>query len=93
MAKGQVQAQVEIVSNKDPQKEAKKLRRKLIDKYSVKSDNHIADAIISIAGVAIIIPCIFYGMAVFVGSGFKSALEASLKMYNDIMRDAEKWSK
>jgi len=62
-------------------------------KKAVPKDNHIADAIISIAGVAMIIPCIFYGVIVFIGTGFKSALEASLKMYNDVMRDAEKWSK
>jgi len=62
-------------------------------KKSDPKDNHIADAIISIAGVAMIIPCLFYGVFVFIGAGFKSALEASLKMYNDVMRDAEKWSK
>jgi len=67
-----------------PRKQAKK---------SDSKDNHIADAIISIAGVAMIIPCIFYGVIVFIGTGFKSALESALKMYNDVMRDAKKWSK
>ena len=80
------------IAPKTDRKLKAKISRKLNKKHS-KSDNPVADVLISIMGVFLILPCIIYGTFVFVGAGFKASLEAALRMYQEGMSGAGKWAR
>ena len=69
-----------------------KVSRKLNKKHKVVG-NPISDTLAAIAGVFMIIPCLLYGMFVFVGTGFKAGLEAALKMYEEGIKGAKGWAR
>jgi len=80
------------IAPKTDKKLKAKISRKL-NKKSKKSDNPVADILISIVGVFLIIPCMIYGVFVFIGAGFKASLEAALKMYSEGIDNTKKWAR
>jgi len=74
--------------------EIKKLvSKKLNKRIHPSQSNPTADAMVAVAGIVYIVPVILYGLLVFISAGFKAAMEASIEMYNDRMKDAKKWAR
>jgi hypothetical protein len=53
----------------------------------------LTDMLVSLAGIFMIFPAIMYGAFTFFGAGFKSGLDATIRMYNELMDDAKKWAR
>lgn len=69
-----------------------KISRKLNKKSKV-TGNPIADTLAAIAGVFMIVPCLIYGILVFIGAGFRCGTEAALKMYEEGIKGAKGWAR
>jgi len=82
------------IAPKSDAKIKEKVSRKLNKKSKYEpSYNPIATILISLAGIFIIVPSVLFGVFTFFGAGFKCGLDATVKMYNELMEDAKKWAK
>lgn len=84
---------IKIAPKSDPEIKAK-ISRKLNKKSKATStSNTIGTLLISIMGVFAVVPAVLFGVFTFFGSGFKCGIEATGKMYNELMEDAKGWAK
>lgn len=82
------------IAPKSDAKIKEKVSRKLNKRSKHESSyNPIATILISMAGIFIIVPSVLFGVLTFFGAGFKYGLDATVKMYNELMEDSKKWAK
>jgi len=88
-----IEREIKIAPRSDAKIKAT-VSRKLNKKSKSESTyNPIATILISLAGIFIIIPSVLFGVFTFFGAGFKYGLDATVKMYNELMEDSKKWAK
>jgi len=80
---------IKIAPKHDPEIKSK-LTRKLNRHQKVKGDGLMSDTLVALSGVGLIFPCLFYASLLFIGTGFKAAVEGAVKMYQDGMKDVAK---